>query len=838
MTNDGIDFCGAVRRKREKEEAERKDFTGDVDAPCKFDLPCHTDVSPWPPERVGKALAWLDCGGPHADWREGDCAGPHEDESDAAAVADGSGTAHHPARARHPRAGLQTCVPERRTTLSNNTTPKIVLQLRRWLTMTTIGSNVRDHPRTVPSFSSRAADVELRFPRQTNLPNLQIEEPKKGSITFQGTQPLSGSQRQPTWDLNVNRNILNNGRSTADVYGGLNKVPGQRVQPHIGIQAERNFGNNGFIRGHGQLQPGPRGHGVSPSVGVTGGFRFRREAEPQGSISFQGTQPLSGPMRQPTWDLNANRNIFNNGRSTADVYGGLSKIPGQRVQPHVGIQAERNFGNNGFIRGHGQLQPGPRGHGVSPSVGVTGGFRFRREAEPQGSISFQGTQPLSGPMRQPTWDLNANRNIFNNGRSTADVYGGLSKIPGQRVQPHVGIQAERNFGNNGFIRGHGQLQPGPRGHGVSPSVGVTGGFRFRREAEPQGSISFQGTQPLSGPMRQPTWDLNANRNIFNNGRSTADVYGGLSKIPGQRVQPHVGIQAERNFGNNGFIRGHGQLQPGPRGHGVSPSIGVTGGFRFKREAEPQGSLSFQGTQPLSGPMRQPTWDLNVNRNIFNNGRSTADVYGGLSKIPGQRVQPHVGIQAERNFGNNGFIRGHGQLQPGPRGHGVSPSVGVTGGFRFRREAEPQGSISFQGTQPLSGPMRQPTWDLNANRNIFNNGRSTADVYGGLSKIPGQRVQPHVGIQAERNFGNNGFIRGHGQLQPGPRGHGVSPSVGVTGGFRFRREAEPQGSISFQGTQPLSGPMRQPTWDLNANRNIFNNKREAEDADEVEPTEEY
>lgn len=43
------------------------------------------------------------------------------------------GAAHHPARARHPRAGLQTCVPERRTTLSN-TTPKLVLQLRRWLT--------------------------------------------------------------------------------------------------------------------------------------------------------------------------------------------------------------------------------------------------------------------------------------------------------------------------------------------------------------------------------------------------------------------------------------------------------------------------------------------------------------------------------------------------------------------------------------------------------------------------------------------------------------------------------------------------------------------------------
>ncbi|KAG5314912.1 HYTA protein, partial [Pseudoatta argentina] len=335
---------------------------------------------------------------------------------------------------------------------------------------------------SLQSTESVLSSHELRFPHQTNLPNLQIEEPKKGSITFQGTQPLSGSQRQPTWNLNANANVFNKDRTTADVYGGLNKVPGQRVQPHFDIQAEKDFGKNGFIRGHTEFQQGPHNHRFSPSVGITGGFRFKREAEPQGSITFQGTQPLSGPMRQPTWDLNVNRKIMNNGRTTADVYGGLNKVPGQRVQPHIGIQAERNFGNNGFIRGHGQLQPGPRGHGVSPSVGITGGFRFRREAEPQGSITFQGTQPLSGPMRQPTWDLNVNRKIMNNGRTTADVYGGLNKVPGQRVQPHIGIQAERNFGNNGFIRGHGQLQPGPRGHGVSPSVGITGGFRFKREA--------------------------------------------------------------------------------------------------------------------------------------------------------------------------------------------------------------------------------------------------------------------------------------------------------------------------------------------------------------------
>ncbi|XP_032674852.1 uncharacterized protein LOC116845826 isoform X1 [Odontomachus brunneus] len=634
------------------------------------------------------------------------------------------------------------------------------------------------------------APPQLTGPVLPHTPRFPREADPQNSITFQGSQPLSGPHRQPTWDLNFNRNIANNDRSRTDIFGGVGKVPGQPVQPHIGIQTERNFGNNGFIRGSGQLQPGRGGHGVSPSFGVTGGFRFRREADPQNSINFHGTQPLSGPNRQPTWDLNFNRNIHNNGRTTADVFGGVSKVPGQRAQPHVGIQAERNIGKNGFIRGSGQLQPGRGGHGVSPSFGVSTGVRFRREANPQkNSINFHGTQPLSGPNRQPTWDLNFNRNIHNNDRMRTDVFGGVSKVPGQRAQPHVGIQAERNIGKNGFIRGSGQLQPGRGGHGVSPSFGVSTGVRFRREADPQNSINFQGTQPLSGPNRQPTWDLNFNRNIHNNDRMRTDVFGGVSKVPGQRAQPHVGIQAERNFGNNGFIRGSGQLQPGRGGHGVSPSFGVTGGFRFRREADPQNSINFQGTQPLSGPNRQPTWDLNFNRNIHNNDRMRTDVFGGVSKVPGQRAQPHVGIQAERNFGNNGFIRGSGQLQPGRGGHGVSPSFGVTGGFRFRREADPQNSINFQGTQPLSGPNRQPTWDLNFNRNIHNNDRMRTDVFGGVSKVPGQRAQPHVGIQAERNFGNNGFIRGSGQLQPGRGGHGVSPSFGVTGGFRFRREAE-------------------------------------------------
>ncbi|XP_014467824.1 PREDICTED: uncharacterized protein LOC106740876 [Dinoponera quadriceps] len=325
-------------------------------------------------------------------------------------------------------------------------------------------------------------------------------------------------------------------------------------------------------------------------------------------------------------------------------------MSGPHRQPSIGLQYERNFGRNGFITGSGQIQPGS--HNLSPTFGIGAGYRFKREADPeQNSISIIATQPMSGPHRRPS----------------------------------IGLQYERNFGKNGFITGSGQIQPGS--HNLSPTFGIGAGFRFKREADPQrNSINFQGTQPLSGPNRQPTWDLNFNRNLANNGRTSADIFGGVSKVPGQRAQPHVGIQAERNFGNDGFIRGNGQLQPGPRGR-LSPSIGISGGFRFKREADPQrNSINFQGTQPLSGPNRQPTWDLNFNRNLANNGRTSADIFGGVSKVPGQRAQPHVGVQVERNFGNNGFIRGNGQVQPGPGGR-LSPSVGITGGFRFRREAE-------------------------------------------------------------------------------------------------------------------------------------------------------
>ncbi|XP_043261132.1 uncharacterized protein LOC122402426 [Colletes gigas] len=407
--------------------------------------------------------------------------------------------------------------------------------------------------------------------------------------------------------------------------------------------------------------------------------------------------------------------------------------------------------------------------------------RIRREADPQGSLVIQGTKPLDGPDRRPSLDVDYHNRVFDRNGGALSTYGGLNIRPGQSPQPHAGLQYERNF-NNGFIRGHGQVQRGPGG-GASPSFGMTGGFRFRREADPQGSLVIQGTKPLDGPDRRPSLDVDYHNRVFDRNGGALSTYGGLNIRPGQSPQPHAGLQYERNF-NNGFIRGHGQVQRGPGG-GASPSFGMTGGFRFRREADPQGSLVIQGTKPLDGPDRRPSLDVDYHNRVFDRNGGALSTYGGLNIRPGQSPQPHAGLQYERNF-NNGFIRGHGQVQRGPGG-GASPSFGMTGGFRFRREADPQGSLVIQGTKPLDGPDRRPSLDVDYHNRVFDRNSGALSTYGGLNIRPGQSPQPHAGLQYERNF-NNGFIRGHGQVQRGPGG-GASPSFGMSGGFRFRRDVD-------------------------------------------------
>nr|XP_033330979.1 hymenoptaecin-like [Megalopta genalis] len=207
--------------------------------------------------------------------------------------------------------------------------------------------------------------------------------------------------------------------------------------------------------------------------------------------------------------------------------------------------------------------------------------------------------------------------------------------------------------------------------------------RSRREADPQGSLVLTGQKPLSGPDRRPSLDVDYSHRIFDRNGATADAYGGLNIRPGQPAQPHIGIRAERTY-RNGFINAYGQAERGFNGR-PSPSFGIGGGFRFRREADPQGSLVLTGQKPLSGPDRRPSLDVDYSHRIFDRNGATANAYGGLNIRPGQPPQPHIGIQAERTY-RNGFINAYGQAQRGLNGR-PSPSFGIGGGFRFRREAD-------------------------------------------------------------------------------------------------------------------------------------------------------
>ena len=222
--------------------------------------------------------------------------------------------------------------------------------------------------------------------------------------------------------------------------------------------------------------------------------RFRRDSpdEPQGSIVLQGSQPLNGPDRHPTLDLNYNQRLINNGRTSLDAFGGANLHRGH-VSPQAGLAFEHNINKDFFVNGRGHVQPGPHGR-ISPSVNAGLGWRFRRDApEPQGetpqaqseskgSIVVQGRQPLSGPDRNPTLDINYNQRVIDDGKTTVDAFGGANIYRG-RITPQAGVESEHNFNKDFFATGRGQVQPGPRG-GISPSVHAGLGWRFRCEVLP------------------------------------------------------------------------------------------------------------------------------------------------------------------------------------------------------------------------------------------------------------------------------------------------------------------------------------------------------------------
>ncbi|XP_043278678.1 uncharacterized protein [Venturia canescens] len=287
-----------------------------------------------------------------------------------------------------------------------------------------------------------------------------------------------------------------------------------------------------------------------------------------------------------------------------------------------------------------------------PRPPTQGTSRFRRSPDPQGSIVFTGQKPLEGPERRPSYNLDYQHNIWEGKNGHVSASGGAQKLPGQRWEPNVGIQ---------------------------------GTWRFRRSADPQGSIVFTGQKPLEGPERRPSYNLDYQHNIWEGKNGHVSASGGAQKLPGQRWEPNVGIQ---------------------------------GTWRFRRSADPQGSISIQGQKSMSGPERRPSWNVDYQHKIWEGKNGHVSAGGGAQKLPGQRWEPNVGIQ---------------------------------GTWRFRRSPDPQGSVVVQAQKPLSGPERRPTYNIDYQHKIWQGKNGQVSASGGAQKLPGRRWEPNVGIQGTWRF---------------------------------------------------------------------------------------
>ncbi|XP_046482782.1 uncharacterized protein [Neodiprion pinetum] len=408
--------------------------------------------------------------------------------------------------------------------------------------------------------------------------------------------------------------------------------------------------------------------------------------------------------------------------------------------------------------------------------------RFRRSAdpEPQGSVSATWQKNLDGPERRPSYNVDYQQKLFENKHGSISATGGAQKYPGQRWEPTVGLQ---------------------------------GSFRFRRspepQPEPQGSVSVTAQKNLSGPERRPSYNVDYQHKLFENKHGSISATAGAQKNPGQRVQPTVGVQ---------------------------------GSFRFRRspepQPEPQGSVSVTAQKNLSGPERRPSYNVDYQHKLFENKHGSISATGGAQKYPGQRWEPTVGLQgsfrfrrspepqpepqgsvsvtAQKNlsgperrpsynvdYQHKLFENKHGsisatagaQKNPGQR---VQPTVGVQGSFRFRRspepQPEPQGSVSVTAQKNLSGPERRPSYNVDYQHKLFENKHGSISATGGAQKYPGQRWEPTVGVQ---------------------------------GSFRFRRspepQPEPQGSVRATWQKNLSGPERRPSYNVDYQHKLFENK---------------
>lgn len=203
-----------------------------------------------------------------------------------------------------------------------------------------------------------------------------------------------------------------------------------------------------------------------------------------------------------------------------------------------------------------------------------------------------------------------------------------------------------------------------------PTIPPRDHYRFRREASPNpqnnGHISATMEKAMTGPERRPSYKIDYQHNIWQGKNGEISAGGGAQRLPGHNWEPQIGIQgiyrwkreANPQFsvspnnidyqhkilqGENGQLIGglHAQQFPGQKW-----------GFNARTQGileHGNNQLSGVMTQPLNGPERRPSFNVDYQRTLWQNqnGRISAGV--GADKFPGQNWQPRVGVQGSWNF---------------------------------------------------------------------------------------------------------------------------------------------------------------------------------------------
>ncbi|XP_017891186.1 uncharacterized protein LOC108631631 [Ceratina calcarata] len=273
-------------------------------------------------------------------------------------------------------------------------------------------------------------------------------------------------------------------------------------------------------------------------------------------------------------------------------------------------------------------------------------YRFRREADPQGSITLDAQKPLSGPDRRPSLDLNYNQRVYDRNGANANAYGGVNVRPGQAASPHLGVNFGKDY-RNGQLGGFVQGQRGPGGR-ISPSAGLQGSWRFRRDVDESMYLGEEEkprfrredstgliAKDLAGSKDNPSASIGWNQRVIERDGLTGDVFGGARVTSGKTPSPEFGATLRKDF-DSGHVGGFARYDKNPLGS-FSPSYGVDGSYKTENGWRTD----------LSASERRDPWGKSQSVGAgfgreFNNGNGYAGVITGAQKSPFGDWQPSIG----------------------------------------------------------------------------------------------------------------------------------------------------------------------------------------------------